>query len=300
MDFGLARRDSDDATMTVEGQLLGTVQYMSPEQAQGDSHHVDGRGDVYSLGVVLYQLITGELPFRGNQRMLLHQVMHEDPRPPRALNDHIPMDLQTICLKAMEKGVLARYQSARGMAEDLRSFLLGRPISARPLSSFGQAWRWYCRNTDALVATAGVYCILISLIKSIWEAMGFFFLAFGFAPASPRILVELALQAALTNPLTLMIGVATIRKKGWAILTGSAVALLWTVITFIALFRIQTPLPRLEVMYGGSGDLYLHSQFYTLVFLLSLIGLVLYCLAIFSHVRDHRRSSEKKTSIGLG
>ena len=161
MDFGLARRDVGEATMTTEGQVLGTPAYMSPEQAKGESDSVDGRADVYSLGVILYQMLTGELPFRGNTRMLLHQVLNDDPRPPRKINDSIPRDLETVCLKAMGKETGERYQTAGELADELRRFLNNEPIQARPAGALERSWRWCRRNpvTSGLMAAIAVLLI---------------------------------------------------------------------------------------------------------------------------------------------
>jgi WD40 repeat protein/tRNA A-37 threonylcarbamoyl transferase component Bud32/tetratricopeptide (TPR) repeat protein len=162
MDFGLAKRDAGEITMTMEGQVLGTPAYMSPEQASGQAHHVDGRSDIYTLGCVLYELISGELPFRGNQRMLLHQVLNDEPRAPRSLNDRIPRDLETICLKAMAKEPSRRYPTAQALSDDLARYMNGEPIAARPVGRFERSWRWVRRKPLVAGLSAAVFLALTS------------------------------------------------------------------------------------------------------------------------------------------
>jgi serine/threonine protein kinase/WD40 repeat protein len=154
MDFGLAKREAGENTMTLDGQVLGTPAYMSPEQACGDSHCVDVRSDVYSLGVVLYEMLTGELPFRGNSRMMIVQVLKDEPRSPRRINDHIPRDLETITLKCMAKSPARRYATAAELSDDLHRFLRGEPIHARPVASI-ERFRQWCRREPIISSLSG-------------------------------------------------------------------------------------------------------------------------------------------------
>lgn len=166
MDFGLAKRETGDLTMTSDGRVMGTPAYMSPEQARGDSHGVDARSDIYSLGVILYEMLTGERPFQGNRRMLLLQVLEDEPRPPRQLSDRTPRDLETICLKAIAKQPGRRYRTARELADDLRRFLKGDPILARPVGYGERLWHW-CRRYP--FAASLMLAMLLGSIAGLWH-----------------------------------------------------------------------------------------------------------------------------------
>jgi tetratricopeptide (TPR) repeat protein len=172
-DFGLARRgDEAEVAITLDGQILGTPAYMSPEQAAADQSKVDGRSDVYCLGVILYELLTGELPFRGNTRMLLHQVLHDEPKPPRRLIDRIPRDLETICLKAMAKAPGKRYATAGELADDLRRFLRGEPVRARRQGSWERGWSW-AKRKPWIAGLSGAVLLLLVIVAVVATAAAF-------------------------------------------------------------------------------------------------------------------------------
>jgi serine/threonine-protein kinase len=143
-DFGLAKRDKGTATMT--GQVVGTPAYMSPEQARGDSKHVDGRSDIYSLGVVLYQMLTGLLPFPGDNLIEFVKALNDDPVPPRHLNPQVPRELETVCLRALNRRPKRRYPTAAAFAEDLRRYLAGWPVKARRVGPTVRMGRWLRRR----------------------------------------------------------------------------------------------------------------------------------------------------------
>ncbi len=146
-DFGLAKVGRMARNLSVTGQVLGTPAYMPPEQAAGKVREVGTAADVYGLGAVLYDVLTGRPPFQGDTAAVtLQKVLTEEPQRPRALNPSVPRDLETICLKCLQKDPARRYGSAAEFGADLCAYLHGRPIAARPTTGAERTWKWVCRN----------------------------------------------------------------------------------------------------------------------------------------------------------
>src|SRR5204863_1066520 len=155
-DFGLARLVEAESTVTRTLDVLGTPSYMAPEQAAGETTKLSKATDVYGLGAVLYQLLTGQPPFAGGTTYETIRLLRDtEARPPRVVNPKIDRDLSTICLKCLEKDPKRRYSSALALVEDLERWLKGFPIIARPVSPVGRMWRWSRRN-PTLVARWGI------------------------------------------------------------------------------------------------------------------------------------------------
>jgi tetratricopeptide (TPR) repeat protein len=179
-DFGLAKRvnDSDDLTRT--GEPIGTAPYMSPEQARGDVRAIGPESDIYSLGAILYEMLTGRPPFMAASLVAtLDQVAHLEPVPPSQLNPVIERDLETICLKCLRKEKQRRYSTAGQLADDLSSWLEGKPINARPVSRAERAWLWSARNRFLAGLLAAVCFLTVAvalgssvaavLLRAAWE-----------------------------------------------------------------------------------------------------------------------------------
>lgn len=171
-DFGLAKRLEEDSGMTRNGAVMGTPSYMPPEQAEGRNWQLGPPADIYALGAILYDLLTGRPPFKGETATeTLQLVLTRDPRLPSRICPDVPSDLQVICMKCLEKEPAKRYRSARDLADDLNAYLNGETIKARPASAIEKAVKW-CRRRPAIAALIAV-CFL-SLI-------GFTFGAFAYA-----------------------------------------------------------------------------------------------------------------------
>jgi serine/threonine-protein kinase len=169
-DFGLARRIEDETGLTRTGAIVGTPSYMAPEQARGDGKAVGPATDVYALGAILYECLTGRPPFRAETATAtLQQVVSDDPAPPARLNPRVPRDLETICLKCLEKDPRRRYPTATALADDLRRFDRGEPIAARPAGWLERAAKLARRRpTAAVLVASGLLMLMGVTAATVW------------------------------------------------------------------------------------------------------------------------------------
>ena len=170
-DFGLAKRVEPGDARTQSGLVLGTPSYIAPEQAAGKPGDVTHSVDIYGLGALLYEMLTGRPPFKGATPLsTLEQVTSQDPVAPSRFQRQIPRDLETICLKCLEKRPGQRYASAEDLADDLHRFLSDRPIVARPVGLSGRVWKWVVRRPIEACLTAAVLVVTMAgLLGIVWQ-----------------------------------------------------------------------------------------------------------------------------------
>jgi hypothetical protein len=254
---------------------------------------------VYSLGVILFQLLTNELPFRGTVQMLLYKVINDEPPSLRRLDNSIPQDLETICLKCLEKEPRLRFSTAEELTQELERFLNGQPIESRPIGRVGRIWRWYRRNPDALRLTAGGYCVASGSLLSTWAVMGLIYVIVGVSGVEPdrqaRFVMELiGLLCCVWTPL-LILGLYSLNGRYVSLLVALALWLFLTIATAVSIAGVQLSFATFETNRLISATVSTRLQFFTLLFIFAFLGFVSHVLAILSVFMRPERASDAQS-----
>jgi hypothetical protein len=296
-DFGLAKRLGGDSGLTHTGEILGTPSYMAPEQADGRIKDLGPCTDVYALGAILYELLTGSPPFVGVTVLdVLDQVKKKEPLPFSRLRTYVPRDLETICLKCLQKEPCQRYASAEALAEDLCRFLDGRPIVARPIGVLAAAWLWAHRPER--VPGAGVYAVAMAVVLILWTLFGLAYLVGGFLPqARPQeVIYYFGVLIGLVYCPTILIGLGTIaRKLFW----------LWLGLGFCSIWFVATQTMAHEHLLGLNfdiGGIYSSAEVriptFTLLSFIALIGILLYLAALLAYYSNRELMRGSRADAG--
>ncbi|HLJ09749.1 MAG TPA: protein kinase, partial [Planctomycetaceae bacterium] len=269
-----------------------------PEQASGEGHASDGRSDVYSLGVVLFELLTGERPFRGNTQALLYQTVNSDTPSPRTLNRRVSRDLEAVCLKALARDPNRRYASARDFAEDLRRILSGEPVKARPGTLVSKVWRW--SQHPERIRDTGRITMFVGLLLFGWALVGATLTLIGVYDSQARRLEALAWLAGYSALwiFVILVGIATIRYNRQAIWLGLFMGA--TLVALTLLMLLTESGPQMGGLFGREQS---YSPLYSLLAMLALIMFAEFIVALIAyhsnpHVVRWARTSRSAAKTG--
>ncbi len=245
-DFGLAK-NLETVGRTVSGAILGTPSYMAPEQADGKTHEVGPAADIYALGAILYELLSGRPPFQGGSALeTLHRVVREEPQPLRQLQPNVPRDLETICLHAMNKEPARRYASAQALADDLARFVRGEPVAARRLGGHERLDRWLRRPER--IRQAGEFTIFHALMRGGIALVILF--SYLYKLRSGTLETSNLLDIVLTGGLAIGLFWA-----GWRMLEQNRIAIVAGLILGLVYLGTRLPIVVANVVYGEDSRL---------------------------------------------